>query len=200
MLIQSFNNYRSLEEMQLMETRHHHEIKVLKSQCSALQQKISMQEKAQEELTNKMREHLSAQLNSAIFGYSNWKTPYPKKYAFDVITFSCGLISGAWQQQTASPASEISDVTALTSDSTSTTNAQAIKRAEMQQFVEQVLLKREKDSVGIPYLKPSEPVSSRCFSFLFDLFSLKVMAQRQSAPPLLKAPNKRSDPAPSRKK
>ena len=52
-----------MEEMQLMETRHHHEIKVLKSQCSALQQKISMQEKAQEELTNKMREHLSAQLN-----------------------------------------------------------------------------------------------------------------------------------------
>lgn len=211
---------RSEEEMQLLQTRHQQELNALRSQCSALmsqcsalQQKVVLQEKMQEQITNstnRMREQLNAQLNeidrlapSSGILIENRHMMLGNMHFMSKLSL-VWFLSGAWQPKVSSAASEISDATISDSMSSNT----LAKRADMQHYVSrQVLLKERRKKLFEFHiwlhrnLFPTQVVILFCFfPTSYATRSLKVMAPRLAAPPPLKGPNKRSDPAPSRKK
>ncbi|KAI9552759.1 hypothetical protein GHT06_020639 [Daphnia sinensis] len=90
---------KSLEESQAREARHQEEMKAMRAQCTTLLQQVKHQKKEHDELTRKMRQLAEAQWNTV-----NKITPS----------------SGGRQTAPSIVASEISDATLLTSDSTNT--------------------------------------------------------------------------------
>ncbi|XP_057381397.1 centrobin-like [Daphnia carinata] len=90
---------KSLEESQAREARHQEEMKAMRAQCTTLLQQVKYQKKEHDELTRKMRQLAEAQWNTV-----NKITPS----------------SGGRQTAPSIVASEISDATLLTSDSTNT--------------------------------------------------------------------------------